>query len=137
MVTVSVMAVGMNGRSSMRNDEFNTGMIVAICIEFVGLICVCIALIKWVYGLFAYSMFIKEERIADKINSDEATVWFFVGWGIILFAGLLFYAYKPSGWGQGHKYNNRINYRGGTRNNWNDNSDPNDYAHEGYDDGGY
>jgi hypothetical protein len=135
MAFASAMAVDLSG---MRNDEFNTGMIVAICLEIAGLICVCIAIIKWVYGLFAYSMFIKEERIADKINSEEATVWFFVGWGIILFAGLLFYAYKPSGWGQGHKYNNnRKNYREGTRNNWNDNSDPNDYPHEGYDDGGY
>lgn len=83
MVTASVMDVDMNGKNSMKNDEFNTGMIVAICLECVGLICVCIALIKWVYGLFAYSMFIKEERVADQINSDEASVWFWVGWGVI------------------------------------------------------
>lgn len=83
MVTASVMDVDMNGKNSMKNDEFNTGMIVAICLECVGLICVCIALIKWVYGFFAYSMFIKEERVADQINSDEASVWFWVGWGVI------------------------------------------------------
>ena len=96
MAFANAMAAGISGKNSMKNDEFNTGMIIAIGLEFVGLICVCIALIKWVYGLFAYSIFIKEERIADEINSGEATVWFWAGWGIILFAGLLFYACKLS-----------------------------------------
>ena len=134
MAFASAMAVDFSG---MRNDEFNTGMIVAICIEFVGLICVCIALIKWVYGLFAYSMFIKEERIADKINSDEASVCFLVGLGIIFFAGLLFYAFKPSGWGENPKYNHRNNYRRGSRNRWNGFSDSNDYPNDGDDESGW
>ena len=117
MAFASAMAVDLNGRNFMRNDEFNTGMKVAVCIEIAGLICVCIALIKWVYGLFAYSIFIKEDRVADQINSSEATVWFWIGWGTILFAGLLFYAYKPSGWGEDQR-------RKGT----------NDYPNEEYDD---
>lgn len=127
MMTAYANAMAVDS-SGMRNDEFNTGMIVAIGLEIAGLICVCIAILKWIYGLFAYSIFIKEERIADKINSDEASVWFFVGLGIVIFAGLLFYAYKPAGWGEVQKRNNnRNNYRGFLRD---------DYPCDEYEDGG-
>lgn len=76
--------------------KFNKGMIIAVALEIVGLISACIGIIKWLYGLFAYSIFIKEDRIASEINNDQASVFFWVGVVIIFFAGLLFHATKPS-----------------------------------------
>lgn len=88
----------------------------------------------WLICLF---YFIIEERIAEKINSDEASVLFLSGCGIILFAGVLFYAYKPSGWGENPKQGNRSNYREGSRDRWNGFSDSNDYPNDGYDESGW
>lgn len=88
----------------------------------------------WLICLF---YFIKEERIAEKINSDEASVLFLSGCGIILFAGVLFYAYKPSGWGENPKQGNRSNYREGSRDRWNGFSDSKEYPNDGYDESGW
>ena len=124
----------------MNNDEFNKGMFVAICIEIVGVICIIIALIKWVYGFFAYSIFIEKDRIADQVNSDEATIWFWAGWGIVFLAGLLLYAAKPPGWGENQKRKNnskRSNYRGRSSNRWNGFSDPDDFPNDGYGNSGW
>ena len=136
------MAVDLNGRNSMNNDnqDFNAGMIAAICIEIVGVICVCVGLIKWIYGFFAYSIFIEKDRLADKLNSEQATVWFWFGVVTILVAGLIFHIAKPADWGGNQKNNNKRNnsYRqSGNNNRWNGYSDPDDFPNDGYDNSGW
>lgn len=76
--------------------DFNKGMIIAVALEIVGAICACIGIVKWVYGLFAYSIFIEKDRIASATNSDQATTFFWVGIVIIFVAGVAFHLSKPS-----------------------------------------
>ena len=58
--------------------EFNKGMIIAVALEIIGLISACIGIIKWIYGLFAYSIFDDTMQEFDELlieRSKKGTYW--------------------------------------------------------------
>ena len=85
------------------NQDFNNGMIAGIIIGGAGIICVLIAIIKYFYGLWNYSIFVKEERIAADNNNDQASTWFLIGLVVFIVGGIFVNAYAPSGRGNNRR----------------------------------